>query len=194
MPRSFTRNGRRAVVFNSVIIHVAQAPSSASCLAPRILPPHPARITLYSLPGAAAVPIGDTFRGHAPIGESGASSVEFSQSLGGFSSFQIFAWLYSAAPIRKLLPSLPKGKQFATRAVTLPPPGRSLNITGVPTGNTLGLRNPHPCGLTTRAIHFAANGRMRSRLVTLMGISTRTLVLRRVVLGVKTSMEEASVS
>lgn len=50
------------------------------------------------------------------------------------------------------------------------------------------LRNPQPCALTTSTAQFSENGRIRSRLVTLTGMSTRTRVLRRVVLGVETSI------
>lgn len=50
------------------------------------------------------------------------------------------------------------------------------------------MRNPQPCGLTTSAVHLEENACLRSRLVTVMGISTRNRVLRRVALGVSISM------
>ena len=59
---------------------------------------------------------------------------------------------------------------------------------GVSSCSAFVLRNPHPCALTTRTMHCSAKGRIRSRLVTLTGISTRSRVLRRVVLGVRTSI------
>src|SRR5580658_3663344 len=88
-------------------------------------------------------------------------------------------------------PSLPSGRQLATRPEAVPPPGRLLSRTGVSSGKACGVRNPQPCGLTTRATHSEANMCFRSRLVTVMGISTRTRVLRRVVLGVDTSIWDA---
>src|SRR5579864_1457674 len=90
--------------------------------------------------------------------------------------------------MRKDLSPLPSGKQLATRALTLPPPGRSLSITGVPICNARELRNPQPWQLTTRATHFSVNEWARSRLVTVNGISTRSRVLARIALGVRTSM------
>jgi hypothetical protein len=93
-------------------------------------------------------------------------------------------------PIRKYFPSFPSGKQFATRPVTLPPPGRSLIMTGVSICNARELRNPHPCALTISTMHFSANERLRSRLVTVTGISTRIRVLRRVTLGVRISIAD----
>jgi hypothetical protein len=51
-----------------------------------------------------------------------------------------------------------------------------------------GLRNPHPCALTTKILQCSANGRILSRLVTLTAISTRSRVLRRIAFGLCTSI------
>jgi hypothetical protein len=59
---------------------------------------------------------------------------------------------------------------------------------GVSTGSASEHRNPQPCALTINTMHFSPNGRFRSRLITLAGISTRTRVLRRVALEVRTSI------
>src|SRR5579863_518538 len=59
---------------------------------------------------------------------------------------------------------------------------------GVSAAKARGLCNPHPWALTRMATQFSAKGRTRSRLVTVTGISTRMRVLRRVALGVCTSM------
>ena len=59
-------------------------------------------------------------------------------------------------------------------------------------GKACEARNPQPCGLTTRAVHSAANRCLRSRLVTVMGISTRIRVLRRVALDVSISICDSS--
>jgi len=61
-------------------------------------------------------------------------------------------------------------------------------MTGVSNCNARELRKPQPCALATSTRHRSANGRMRSRLVTLTGISTRSRVLRRVGLGECTSI------
>jgi hypothetical protein len=55
-------------------------------------------------------------------------------------------------------------------------------------GKACDARNPQPCALTTSATQAAENWCLRSMLVTVSGISTRTLVLRRAVLGVDISM------
>src|SRR5580698_6341444 len=110
------------------------------------------------------------------------------QSAGGSAMPHTFPCVYSAAPIRNHLPSLPSGRQFATRAVTLPPPGSPLSMIGVSGCSASELRKPHPVPLTITTEHFSPNGRLRSRLMTLTGISTRIRVLRRIALAVCTSM------
>src|SRR6267154_2026139 len=110
------------------------------------------------------------------------------QSSGGSTMPHTLPWLYSATPIRKYLPSFPRGKQFATRPEALPPPGRLPNNTGVSRGNASVERNPQPCGLTTSVRHSSEKGCLRSRLVTITGISTRNRVQRRVDLGVTISI------
>jgi len=110
------------------------------------------------------------------------------QSAGGSAIPQTFPGLYSDTPIRKYFPSLPRGRQFATRPEALAPPGRSPSSTGVSSGKACDARNPQPCGLTTRAMHDAAKGCLRSMLVTVMGICTRSRVLRRVAMGVDISI------
>ena len=104
---------------------------------------------------------------------------------------QTFPCAYSAAPIKKYWPSFPNGRQFATRAVTLPPPGRPLNISGVSRSRGSSHRNPHPCALMTNSVQRPPNGFRRSRLITLTGISTRTRVLRRPALDVRISIAES---
>jgi len=110
-----------------------------------------------------------------PFGASGGGAgmeLQF-QSSGGSTIPQTFPWLYSDTPIRKSLPSLPSGRQFATWPDALPPPGRSLNSTGVLIGKACDARIPQPCGLTTSATHCADSGCLRSMLVTTRGICTR---------------------
>src|SRR5271157_6347006 len=63
---------------------------------------------------------------------------------------------------------------------------------GVSSCSDCAQRNPQPCALTTSTMHLSAKGRMRSRLVTVTGISTRMRVLRRVVLGVRTSISDCA--
>ena len=111
------------------------------------------------------------------------------QSAGGLAIPQTLPWVYSDAPTRKCLLSLPKGRQLATQPVTLLLPGRSLRKIGVPICNARELRKPHPCALTIITSHLSAKGRSRSKLVTVSGICTRTRVLRRATCGaVVTSM------
>src|ERR1700730_966305 len=111
------------------------------------------------------------------------------QSSGGLAIPQTLPWVYSDAPMRKCLPSLPKGRQLATHPVTVLLPGRSLRKIGVPICNDRELRKPHPCALTIITSHLSAKGRSRSKLVTVSGICTRTRVLRRATCGaVVTSM------
>jgi len=111
-----------------------------------------------------------------------------SQSAGGSAIPHTFPWLYNATPTRKNLPSVPSGRQLATRPEALPAPGSSLSITGVSSGKACAVRKPQPCGLINKATHCAENGCLRSMLVTTRGISTRKRVLRLVDLGVKISM------
>src|SRR4029077_14752995 len=111
------------------------------------------------------------------------------QSAGGLAIPQTLPWVYSDAPPRKCLLSLPKGRQLATHPVTVLLPGRSLSMTGVPICNARELRKPHPCALTIITSHLSAKGRSRSKLVTVSGMCTRTRVLRRATCGaVVTSM------
>jgi len=88
----------------------------------------------------------------------------------------------------KFAPSLPNGTQLTTRAEMLAPLGRSPSSTGVSIGKGRSARTPPPCELTTTAIQCAENGCMRSRLVMVRGISTRSRVLRLIVCGVRISM------
>ena len=106
------------------------------------------------------------------------------QSGGALAIPHTFPWVYSDAPTKKYLPSLPNGTQLATCAVTLPPPGKLLIMMGVPACNSSEPRKPHPCALTTSNKQRSPNGLCRSRLITLTGISTRSRVLRRVALAV----------
>src|SRR5467141_1168313 len=105
------------------------------------------------------------------------------QSAGGLAIPQTLPWVYSDAPTRKCLLSLPKGRQLATHPVTVLLPGRSLRKIGVPICKARELRKPHPCALTIITSHLSAKGRSRSKLVTVSGICTRTRVLRRVTCG-----------
>ena len=94
--------------------------------------------------------------------------------------------------MRKHFEFAPSGKQLATRAEALAPPGKPLNKTGVSSGSACGACNPAPCGLTTIATHSATKAWRRSRLVIVNGISTRNRVLRRDALGVSISMRAES--
>ena len=158
----------------------------------------------YFRPGCNSAPVSNMLYGHAffftvtcsagaagfpAAGATGSSFATTFQSAGGFAIPQTFPWVYSAAPIRNSLPSFPSGTQLATRPVTLPPPGSPLSMIGVSICSSSVLRNPHPCALTTSSVHLSPNGRLRSRLITLTGISTRTRVLRRTAFDVVTSIE-----
>jgi hypothetical protein len=123
----------------------------------------------------------------APLGAAPESGRQF-QSSGGSAIPHTLPWLYNDTPIKKLFPSLPKGRQFATRPDTLPPPGSSLRSTGVSIGKACDARIPQPCGLTITATHCAENECLRSMLVTTREICTRNRVLRRTVLGVSISI------
>src|SRR5215469_2227515 len=76
---------------------------------------------------AAALAAGTAFVG----GTTGSFFAATFQSFGGLAMPHTFPCVYSATPTRNCFPSLPSGKQFATRPVTLPPPGRSLIRSGV---------------------------------------------------------------
>lgn len=125
----------------------------------------------------------------APPGAGAALAPRWSfQSSGGLVMPQTFPWLNRATPMRKPLPSLPRGRQLATRPEVLAPPGSSPSRMGVSSGRACEVLNPQPCGLTTRATHSSENGCLRSMLVTMTGISTRNRVQRLVALGVSISI------
>src|SRR4030088_1306063 len=97
--------------------------------------------------------------GPAVLGGGPAAAVDSDavfQSVGGVAIPQTLPWVYSAAPTRKCLLSLPKGRQLATRPVTVLLPGRSLRKMGVSICSARELRKPHRCALTMITSHRSA--------------------------------------
>ncbi len=108
------------------------------------------------------------------------SAPAMSQSSGGFLIPHTLPGFSSARPSRKNRPSVPNGKQFATRAVACRPPGNPSSNTRVPGSSARDNFTPQPCGFTTSVCDSSAKMGAGDKVASRNGTSTRIRVIRRV--------------